>query len=107
MEEAIKFYSIPNNNCGCRDENGDLTKIGKYYKKYYDLIKTGKNGAEALNKMNIMRTCCRIKFLSLAVEPMIDRSSDRFVNHLTKPNIRYGTRELEPKILPPDFPTLN
>ena len=34
MERAIKFYSIPNNNCSCRDENEDLTKIGKNYKKF-------------------------------------------------------------------------
>ena len=43
MERAIKYYSIPNDNCTCRDENGDLTKISLRYREFYEKIKSGWN----------------------------------------------------------------
>ena len=106
MERAIKYYSIPNDNCTCRDENGDLTKISLRYREFYEKIKSGKTGVEALNEMNMLRTCCRIKLLCLAVEPMIDRSTDRMTDLTVYPNIKKNTRDLTPLEPPPDFPTL-
>lgn len=106
MDKAIKFYSLPNDTCSSRDENGNLHKIGKHYREFYEKVRDGKNGAEALTEMGIMRTCCRVKFLCLAVEPMIDRSSNRFMNLISKPNTGYGTRDLKPKNPPPNFPSL-
>jgi DNA-directed RNA polymerase subunit N (RpoN/RPB10) len=106
MEKAIKLYSIPNDNCSCRDENEDLTKIGKRYREYYSQVKKNRNGADVLTEMKIMRCCCRIKLLCLPVEPMIDRSSDRFTDQTVKPVTRENTRELFPLVSPPEFPSL-
>ena len=106
MEKAIKFYSIPNDNCSCRDSNEDLTKIGKQYKKYYTEVRKGRNGAEVLTEMKIMRCCCRIKLLCLPVEPMIDRSSDRFTDQTVFPVVSENTREIVPLVSPPEFPSL-
>lgn len=106
IEKSIKFYSIPNDNCSCRDDNEDLTKIGKKYKKYYTEVRNGRNGAEVLTEMKIMRCCCRIKLLCLPVEPMIDRSSERFTDQTVKPVTKENTREIFPLVEPPEFPTL-
>jgi len=100
------FYSICNNRCSCRDENEDTVKIAKHFKKFYQELVKGKNGAEVLTELGIMKMCCRAKYLLLAVEPMIDRSSERFINLTTKTVEKLNTRELFPEIPPPDFPTL-
>ncbi len=34
MEKAIKFYSLAPDTCSCRNENEDLTKLGKNFRKY-------------------------------------------------------------------------
>ena len=106
MEKAIKFYSIPNDNCSCRDENDNPRKIGKSYREFFDKLKEGKKGVEALDEMGILRCCCRIKLLCLATEPMIDRSKDRFIDNTVFPPIVLDTRELVPMVEPPDFPIL-
>jgi DNA-directed RNA polymerase subunit N (RpoN/RPB10) len=106
MDKSIKFYSLCNNTCSCRDENGDLTKIASVFRNYYNELKKNKNSAEILMKMGIMRTCCMCKFQLLATEPMIDRSTDRIINEIKKPFIKMNTRVLEPKFPPPEFPSL-
>lgn len=106
MKESLKFYSLCNNTCSCRDENGDLTKIAFGFRKYYNELKKGKNSAEILMDMGIMRTCCMCKFQLLAMEPMIDRSKDRIFNQIKKPFIKMDTPELFPDISPPEFPSL-
>lgn len=105
MEKALKFYSLCNDTCSCRDENEDTVKIGKHFRKYYNELRKGRNAAEILNELGIMRMCCRVKYELLAVEPMIDRSSERFID-MTKKNIeKLNTRDLEPKVSSPDFPS--
>ena len=106
MEKAIKFYNIPNDNCSCRDEYGNPKKIGKRYREFFEKLKKGKRGTDALDEMKIMRTCCRIKLLCLATEPMIDRSKQRFIDNTVYPPIILDTRELFPLVEPPDFPIL-
>ena len=106
MEKAIKFYSIPNDNCSCRDENGNPRKTGKRYREFFEKLKEGKKGVQALDEMGILRTCCRVKLLCLATEPMLDRSKDRFIDNTVFPPIVLDTRELTPMVEPPDFPIL-
>lgn len=106
MEKALKLYSIPNDNCSCRDDNEDLTKIGKRYKDYYTEVKKGRNGTEVLAELGIMRCCCRIKLLCLPVEPMIDRSSGRLTDQTVRPVTTENTRDLFPLVSPPEFPAL-
>lgn len=106
MDKAIKFYQIPNDFCSCRDKNGDPTKIGKNFRFFFNKLSEGKSGAESLNELGIMRTCCRLKYLCFSNEPMIDRSSERFIDTTVFPNILEGTRELSPGIEPPDFPVI-
>lgn len=106
MDKAIKFYQIPNDFCSCRDKNGDPIRIGRNYRFFFEKLSEGKNGAECLDELGITRSCCRVKYLCLANEPMIDRSSERFIDTTVVPNIRVGTRDLYPGIEPPDFPIL-
>ena len=63
-------------------------------------------GAEALDDMNIKRTCCRLKLLCLSTDVMIDRSKDRFVDNTIFPNVIVHTRDLYPLNAPPEFPSL-
>ena len=106
MEKAIKFYNLPNDICSCRDNFDNPTKIGRRYKEFFEKLEEGKSGADALNEMNIWRTCCRIKLLCLATEIMIDRSKERFIDNTVFPPIMINTRELEPLIKAPDFPEI-
>jgi len=106
MKKALKFYSLCQDVCSCRDENEDTTKIGKYFRKYYTELKKGRNAAEILTEFGIMRMCCRAKYSLLAVEPMIDRSSERFIDMTRKQMKPQNTRILEPLVPPPDFPSL-
>ena len=106
IEDAIKFYNIPNNVCSCRDEFGNPVKIGREYKEFFEKLKEGVRGADALDEMKIMKTCCRIKLLCLATEPMIDRSKERFIDNTVFPPVITNTRELKPLINPPNFPEI-
>ena len=106
MEESLKFYQLPNDCCSCRTKNGDVLKIGKKYREYFVKIKSGTKAVDALDEMEIMRTCCRIKLLNLSTEIMIDRSKNRFVDNTVFPNIVMNTRELFALDPPPDFPAL-
>ena len=105
-KHELWFYSIPSNRCSCRDENEDMIKIARNFRKFYQELVKGKNGAEVLTELGIMKMCCRSKYLLLAVEPMIDRSSERFINLTTKTVEKLNTRDLLPEDPPPDFPTL-
>ena len=106
MEEALKFYQIPNDCCSCRDKNLDTVKIGKKYKEYFINLSSGTRAVDVLNEMGIMRTCCRVKLLNLSTEIMLDRSKNRFVDNTVFPNIVTNTRELIALDPPPDFPAL-
>jgi len=102
----LKFYNCPQEICSCRDENGDPTYISRYFKEFYNECKKGKNGAKVLNEMGIKRMCCRAKFLSLPLIPMVDRSKRRIFNDVQKHTIIEGTRDLGFEVPPPDFPIL-
>lgn len=78
--DDLHFYSVVFDVCSCVGDNGELTPIGERYREYYNLLKKGMRGADALDKMGIKRMCCRQRFLSIPLKPMIDRSRNRFVN---------------------------
>ena len=101
MENHLKFYHFPQDYCSCRE------KVGRRYRQFYTLLKSGNgNGAEVLNEMKIQKMCCRIRFLSMTLDVMLDRSSDRVTDLTTYPNKSISTRELKPKIEPPEFPQI-
>lgn len=105
MSELIRYYNLPFHRCSCRDENNQPTHIARNYKKFYELLKKGMSGIEALNELKIRRMCCRKRYLVIPVVPMIDRSKDRFF-YDTKEKITYPTRDLKLGVNPPDFPLL-
>ena len=99
-------YCTPHTYCRCRNKYNKLTLIARNYKTFYDKIKEGKSGSEALNSMEIYKMCCRQRYLTIPLEHMIDRSKDRFFKDLDNYLKKESTRILEPKIQPPDFPIL-
>ncbi len=105
--DSIKYYSTPTNICSCRDKNGDFTKISKNFKNYYHRLKNGERGSDILTDLKIMRSCCRIKYLSIPLEPMIDRASERYTDNLISPPITENTRSLNSLVSAPDFPEID
>ena len=103
----LKFYNLPQHICSCRDKKGEPTKIARKYRQYYNFIKNGKTGIEALKEMSIFRMCCRKRLLSIPVVPMIDRNHNRYYNDTSSDIIREDTRELKAGVEVPDFPLLN
>ena len=99
-------YNTPHIHCRCRNEDNQLTSIGRIYRIYYNHLKAGKEPIEALKEMNIFRMCCRSRFLSIPLEHMIDRSKERYFNHEKNNIVKFDTRELEPLVEPPNFPLL-
>jgi DNA-directed RNA polymerase subunit N (RpoN/RPB10) len=102
----IKFYNLPYHICSCRDEKGEPTLIARNYRKYYNMIKGGKTGVQVLKEMSIYRMCCRKRYLSIPLVPMIDRNRDRYFNDTARDVISEDTRELKPSVEVPDFPIL-
>ena len=100
------IYNTPHMVCRCRDKYNKLTPISRNYKEYYDKLKEGKTGTEALNELEIYKMCCRQRYLCIPLEHMIDRSKDRFFKDLDNYLKKESTRILEPKIEPPEFPVL-
>ena len=98
------FYSILSDTCSCRDEHGELKKLGNMYKMYYSALKSGESGVNTLNDMNIRRMCCRSRFLSMPIVPMIERSKDRVVNLMT--NTKEDTEPIYPT-RKNDFPIIH
>lgn len=100
------IYNTPHKYCRCRDEHNRLRHIARIYKDFYDRLKTGKKAVDILNEMDIKKMCCRTRFMSIPIEHMIDRSSQRYFNHIKRDIVTYGTRELNPGIDAPNFPVL-
>lgn len=97
------FYSILSDTCSCRDQYGEPKKLGSIYKNYYAKIAKD-SPIKVLNELNILRMCCRARFLSIPLVPMIERSKDRVVDLVTNVN-----RDTEP-IYPSrknDFPIIH
>lgn len=103
---SLKFYSLPAEQCSCRDENNNISRISRDFKRYYKELKKGRNGSDILTEFGYMRTCCRIKFLSMPLEPMIDRSSERVIDNTVNPKMTEDTRDLLPLVEPPSFPMM-
>lgn len=98
------FYSVLSDTCSCRDELGDLRKIGHLYKYYYAGITQGEDPIIMLNTMKMSRMCCRARFLSIPIVPMIDRSKNRVIDHFS--NVNQDTTPIYPK-RELDFPVVH
>ena len=105
-EKFIKFYSLPNTVCSCRDEAGFFTPLSLRYKEFYDYLKEDIKSSEVLDKMEIFRTCCRMKFLSMPILPMIDRTSERYYDDTKNETVTRRTDDIIPDYPPPEFPLL-
>lgn len=97
------FYSILSDRCSCRDEDGNLRKIGSMYKQYYTSIQND-DPISVLKEMGITRMCCRARFLSIPLVPMIERSKDRVTDLVT--NTRRDTAPIFPT-KKNDFPIIH
>ena len=104
MTEQTHFYSVIHPTCSCRGIDGNPRRIGVMYREYYKRLKSGESPIDILNTikdedgLGITRMCCRSRFLSIPVIPMIDRSRNRMINDINKKNIKkYDTKFPEPK----------
>ena len=94
MSEQTHFYSVIHPTCSCRGLDGKPRRIGVLYRQYYKDLQLGKNPIDILNVLEdedgqrITRMCCRSRFLSIPVVPMIDRSRNRILNDSDPKNIR-------------------
>lgn len=107
MDQYHLVYNTPHTYCRCRDEYEKLKPIARIYKTYFDKLKEGLSGVEALNSMGLMKMCCRQRFLSIPLDHMIDRSKDRIYNDDDRRLVTQSTRILAPGVQPPDFPALS
>jgi len=95
------FYSVIQKTCSCRQSNGDPTKLGIFYREYLNDLDTKTssialhtffNEKDPLNypvyELNgdkgIFRGCCRSRFLSIPIVPMIDTTKNRVFNNHDK-----------------------
>lgn len=104
---TLKFYNLPYHYCSCRNEYNQPTPIARNFKTFYDKLKKGKTGIQALKEMGITRMCCRKRYLVLPAVPMIDRNKSRYYDDTGSSQIICeDTRILKPRKTPPDFPLL-
>ena len=112
MSETF-FYSVIHPVCSCRQKNGELRNIGKYYKQYYQRISKGERSVDVLNSMidddgiGFNRMCCRSRFMSIPIVPMIDRSKERIYDDRRPEVVTQDTAKIEPGYEPPEFPPLD
>ena len=97
MEDPVYFYSVIHHRCSCRQENGELTNLGKHFKTYVTSLEQGSKGVDVLNGLGIRRMCCRSRFLSIPLLPMIDRSKDRVYDEIKRNVTRINTVEIKAK----------
>ena len=110
----IFFYSVLHDKCSCRQKNGELRNIGKIYRDYCKQISQKKKPIEILNTMDdgdgevgLKRMCCRSRFLSIPIVPMIDRSKRRIYDDRKVDVVEFSTPKLEPGYQPLEFPMLD
>jgi DNA-directed RNA polymerase subunit N (RpoN/RPB10) len=108
------FYSIIHPKCSCRQKNGDLRNIGRLYRTYYTRLSSGESSVEILNNIDdedgeygLPRMCCRSRFMSIPVVPMIDRSQDRIYDDRKAEIVTSNTPKIEPGYDPLEFPILD
>lgn len=114
MDQETYFYSILHERCSCRQKNGDLRNLGNLYRIYTKRISDGDKPTDVLSSMDdgdgetgLNRICCRSRFLSIPIVPMIDRSRDRIYDDRRDDIIRKDTPKLEPGFQPYDFPVID
>jgi len=114
MSQETYFYSILHEHCSCRQKNGDLRNIGKLYRTYSKLIAEDYKSTAILSTMDdgdgesgLNRICCRSRFLSIPIVPMIDKSRDRIYDDRKADVIRKDTVKIEPGYQPYDFPAID
>lgn len=114
MADQIYFYSIIHERCSCRQKNGDLRNIGALYRNYIKRINNGERSVDVLStiddgdgEIGVNRMCCRSRFLSVPIVPMIDRSCNRIYDDRKTDIIRKDTPKLEPGYQPYDFPAVD
>ncbi len=105
---SINYYSIVNDHCSCRGgifnregkmeitDGNEFTPIGCIYRQFYDQVKSGVRGVDACTNMGIMRSCCRIRLLSIPTIPMIDRSKNRVYINIDDKPYSENTPTIEP-----------
>ena len=108
------FYSIIHEKCSCRQKNGDLRNIGKLYRNYYTRLTTGERPVDILNDIDdgdgergLPRMCCRSRFMSIPIVPMIDRSQERIYDDRKAEIITSNTPKIEPGYDSLEFPILD
>ena len=82
-KHPIMYYNFLLPHCTCLNEEGNPTPISPRAQEYFELIRKH-SFIDTMKKMNISRMCCRSKFASPVVMPMIDRHRDRFVDTIEK-----------------------
>ena len=110
----IFFYSILHDKCSCRQKNGELRNIGKLYRTFYTRLNKGESSVDILNSIDdgdgeigLKRMCCRSRFMSIPIVPMIDSSQARIYDDRTDDVVTISTPKLEPGYQPLDFPILD
>ena len=114
MNQDTYFYSVIHEYCSCRQKNGDLRNIGNLYRGFIKRINNGERPTDILSSMDdgdgesgLNRICCRSRFLSIPLVPMIDRSRDRIFDDRKGDIITKDTPKLEPGYQPYDFPAVD
>jgi len=111
MDQQTFFYSILHDNCSCRQKNGELRNIGNLYRVFIKGIANGEKPVDILSSIDdgdgeigLNRICCRSRFLSIPIVPMIDRSQERVYDDRKGDVVIKNTPKLEPGYQPYDFP---
>lgn len=114
MDQETYFYSVIHDRCSCRQKNGNLRDIGKLYRMYTKRLSDGEKPTVILSSMDdgdgesgLNRICCRSRFLSIPIVPMIDKSRDRIYDDRKGDIITKDTVKLEPGYQPYDFPAVD
>lgn len=114
MTSEVFFYSIIHKNCSCRQKNGDLRNIGKLYKEYYRRLNAGEKSVDILSNISdkdgetsLPRMCCRSRFLSIPIVPMIDRTKEVIYDDRKEDIITKDSEKLYPGYEPLEFPAID
>ena len=114
MDQETYFYSILHERCSCRQKDGNLRNIGKLYRNYFQRLSDNEKPVDILSTINdgdgeigLNRICCRSRFLSIPIVPMIDRSRQRIYDDRKNDIETKDTPKIEPGYEPYDFPAVD
>jgi DNA-directed RNA polymerase subunit N (RpoN/RPB10) len=74
----IQRFPLVMRFCSCTDSTGSSTQLGHRQKEYEDLLKSGLAPAESLDRMGLVRMCCRDAFLNPPHLFLMDSNTGRF-----------------------------